>query len=51
MKIQLIRNPTVDLPFGIKEIVEGIESVVVSHDHPDHFDQAASEALPKTIPR
>ncbi len=46
----IARNPTVELPFQKEEIVEGIESVVVSHDHPDHFDKAASAALPKMIP-
>jgi L-ascorbate metabolism protein UlaG (beta-lactamase superfamily) len=46
----IARNPTIELPFQIEEIVEGIESVVVSHDHPDHFDKTASAALPKMIP-
>jgi L-ascorbate metabolism protein UlaG (beta-lactamase superfamily) len=43
-------NPTIELPFQIEDIIKGIESVVVSHDHPDHFDKTASEALPKMIP-
>ena len=43
-------NPTIELPFQIEDIVAGIESVVVSHDHPDHFDKTASAALPKRIP-
>jgi L-ascorbate metabolism protein UlaG (beta-lactamase superfamily) len=46
----IARNPTIALPFQIEEIVEGIESVVVSHDHPDHFDKTASAALPKIFP-
>lgn len=41
------RNPTIDLPFQATEVVDGIDSVIVSHDHLDHFDQAASLALPK----
>jgi len=44
------RNPTVELPYEIDEIIEGIDGVLVSHDHPDHFDDAASAALPKTTP-
>jgi L-ascorbate metabolism protein UlaG (beta-lactamase superfamily) len=43
----IARNPTIELPFQIEEIVAGVDSVVVSHDHPDHFDKAASAALPK----
>lgn len=46
----IARNPTIELPFQIEAIVAGVESVVVSHDHPDHFDKAACAALPKTIP-
>ncbi|MBW1787628.1 MAG: MBL fold metallo-hydrolase [Deltaproteobacteria bacterium] len=46
----IAKNPTVELPFQIKDIVNDVESVVVTHFHPDHFDKTASEALPKTIP-
>jgi L-ascorbate metabolism protein UlaG (beta-lactamase superfamily) len=43
-------NPTVDLPQPAERIVAGIDGVIVSHDHPDHFDAAAAETLPKTLP-
>ncbi len=46
----IAKNPTVELPFQINDILDGVESVVVTHFHPDHFDKTASEALPKTIP-
>jgi L-ascorbate metabolism protein UlaG (beta-lactamase superfamily) len=46
----IARNPTIELPLPIEAIVDGVESVVVSHDHPDHFDKAASAALPKMTP-
>ena len=46
----IAKNPTVELPFQTEDIVTDVESVVVTHVHPDHFDKAASEALPKTIP-
>ena len=36
------RNPTVDLPCSIDEVLGGIDAVIVSHLHPDHFDEAAS---------
>lgn len=44
------RNPTTELPFNIEKIIDGVDGVLVSHDHPDHFDSAASIALPKIIP-
>jgi L-ascorbate metabolism protein UlaG (beta-lactamase superfamily) len=43
----IAQNPTIELPFQAEEIVKGIESVIVTHDHPDHFDKAATMALPK----
>ena len=46
----IARNPTIELPLQIKEIVDGVEGVVVSHDHPDHFDKTARAALPKMTP-
>jgi len=46
----IARNPTIELPFEVEEILKGVESVVVSHDHPDHFDKAASASLPNMIP-
>lgn len=46
----IARNPTVELPLAMEEILKGVEMVLISHNHPDHFDEAAEEALPKTIP-
>jgi L-ascorbate metabolism protein UlaG (beta-lactamase superfamily) len=46
----IARNPTIGLPCRVEDVVGGIDSVVVSHLHLDHFDPAAAEALPKTIP-
>ncbi len=43
-------NPLVDLPVPIEEILTGVELVIVSHLHSDHFDKAAQEALPKHLP-
>jgi L-ascorbate metabolism protein UlaG (beta-lactamase superfamily) len=44
------RNPTVDLPVSPEEAVSGVELVIVSHLHSDHFDASAEEILPKEIP-
>lgn len=40
-------NPLVDLPISQHEVIAGIEMVVISHLHTDHFDQLAQELLPK----
>jgi len=42
-------NPTVDLPCSPEEVVDGVEMAIVSHMHPDHFDQLAAQLLPKDI--
>jgi L-ascorbate metabolism protein UlaG (beta-lactamase superfamily) len=44
------RNPMFDLPCTPEEVIEGVELVIVSHLHFDHFDKAAWERLPKTLP-
>lgn len=43
------RNPMVDLPIQVNEIIKDIDLVLVTHTHPDHFDPVASETLPKTV--
>ncbi len=43
------KNPLVDLPFGISRIID-VDSVIVTHLHPDHFDHMAAEVIPKHLP-
>jgi len=43
-------NPMVDLPVSIEEILDGVEFVVVSHLHSDHFDSVAKKVVPKDLP-
>src|SRR5690349_11368601 len=43
-------NPMVELPASIEEIIDGVELVVVSHLHTDHFDSVAKERVPKDLP-
>lgn len=43
-------NPLVALPCSPQEVIAGIEMVLVSHLHSDHFDPAAQELLPKDLP-
>lgn len=45
-----LRNPLVDLPMSVNEIIDGVDAVIVSHTHLDHWDDAAQAALPKDIP-
>jgi L-ascorbate metabolism protein UlaG (beta-lactamase superfamily) len=44
------RNPVVELPLSVDDILAGVELVLLSHRHGDHFDAAARERLPKTLP-
>ncbi len=43
-------NPTVDLPMAAADILLDVEAIIISHLHPDHFDEAAAHILPKNIP-
>lgn len=43
------KNPTAALPLSIEEILAGIDMVLLSHLHSDHFDAMAQSALPKDI--
>ena len=44
-----IRQPRVDLPISIDKIVD-VDAVILTHFHPDHFDEFAVSALDKNIP-
>jgi L-ascorbate metabolism protein UlaG (beta-lactamase superfamily) len=43
-------NPLVELPCTPEEAVAGIDAVIVSHLHSDHFDPLARSLLPKAVP-
>lgn len=45
-----LRNPLVELPVPAAEVVVGIDAVVVTHTHLDHWDDAAQASLPKGLP-
>ncbi|KAF9571190.1 hypothetical protein EC968_000878 [Mortierella alpina] len=45
-----LRNPLIDLPMSVEDVMEGVDAVVVSHTHLDHWDDAAQKLLPKDIP-
>ncbi len=43
-----IRQPRVELPFEIEKIID-VDAVILTHFHPDHFDEYAANALNKDI--
>jgi L-ascorbate metabolism protein UlaG (beta-lactamase superfamily) len=43
-------NPLVPLPMPAEEVVRGIDAVVVTHLHRDHFDDTAARLLPRDVP-
>lgn len=45
----LRKNPTVDATISVNEIIKGIDAVLVTHSHPDHFDSVSSDVLDKDI--
>jgi len=44
------RNPLIDLPCEPEDVMRGVEALIVSHLHGDHFDRVAQEMLPKALP-
>lgn len=44
-----LRNPLVDLPIPLAEVLEA-DAVIVTHTHLDHWDDAAKAAVPKDMP-
>ena len=45
-----LRNPLVDLPESPDKVISGVDAVIDTHTHLDHWDDAAQKALPKDIP-
>lgn len=43
-------NPLVPLPCPVEEILAGVELVILSHLHSDHFDPEAQRLVPKNLP-
>ncbi|RYD84498.1 MAG: MBL fold metallo-hydrolase [Verrucomicrobiaceae bacterium] len=41
-------NPLVDLPVPVNELLR-VDAVIVTHTHPDHWDEAAKQMLPKDM--
>ena len=45
-----LRNPLIDLPMPADEVIAGVDAVIVTHTHLDHWDDAAQQLLPKDLP-
>ncbi len=43
-------SPSVELPMPVEQIVRGIDAIIVTHIHPDHFEQETAAMLDKRIP-
>ena len=44
------RSPLVDLPCPVEEVIADIDGIVVTHVHPDHFEQKTAALLDHTLP-
>jgi L-ascorbate metabolism protein UlaG (beta-lactamase superfamily) len=44
------RNPLVPLPCPATDLVSGIQAMLVTHTHRDHWDDAAIQLVPKDLP-
>lgn len=45
-----LRNPLVDLPEATDKILSGIDAVVLTHTHDDHWDEYARKLINKATP-
>ncbi|QIW15736.1 hypothetical protein A4G20_05020 [Pasteurellaceae bacterium RH1A] len=44
------RMPLVDLPMSTDKVLDGVEAVIVTHTHEDHWDETAAQTIPKDLP-
>jgi L-ascorbate metabolism protein UlaG (beta-lactamase superfamily) len=45
-----LRNPLIELPMSVKDVLKGVDAVIVSHTHLDHWDGGDHQSIPKAIP-
>ena len=45
-----LRNPLTPLPMPVEELLAGVDAVILTHTHLDHWDEAAQKALPRDLP-
>ena len=44
------RNPLIEMAEPVEKVLEGVDAVIVTHTHADHWDEYAQKVLPKTLP-
>lgn len=44
------RNPLIDMKQSIDEVIKGVDAIIVTHTHADHWDEVAQTRLPKELP-
>ena len=44
------RSPLVELPCPVEEVLAGVDAVVVTHVHPDHFEEKTAELMDHALP-
>ena len=45
-----MRNPLIELPISVEEILKNLEAVILTHTHLDHWENHAAKLIPKYIP-
>ena len=40
-----LRNPLVELPMPVEEVLADVDAVIITHTHLDHWDDAAQQAV------
>lgn len=43
------RNPVIAMAQSAQEVIKGVNAVIVTHTHDDHWDKAAQDLLPKDL--
>ncbi|OZN49438.1 MBL fold metallo-hydrolase [Gallibacterium anatis] len=44
------RNPLIELSMPVNKVLQGVDAVIVTHTHYDHWDKVAQQLLPKSLP-
>ncbi|AZN36619.1 MBL fold metallo-hydrolase [Iodobacter ciconiae] len=45
-----LRNPLVELPMPANEVIKGVDAIIVTHTHLDHWDGDKEQIIPRNIP-
>ena len=45
-----MRNPLIELPVPVEEVLKDLDAVILTHTHLDHWEAYAAKLIPKYIP-